>query len=349
MLLLLDGQRLNDGVYDQAPIGKDFPVDVDLIERVEFVPGPGSAVFGANAFFGVLNVITKNGGQLSGARASAEYASYRSGKAMLSYGRRFDNGADLLLSASGYDSKGRDRYFKEFDDPDTNGGVARNLDGEDYRNFIAKFGFGGLNLQAGYGERKKDIPTAAFGQVFNEGPSETTDKRGFASLKYQQAVGERNELTAQLAYGFNDYDGRYVLDYPPQTVNVDGSRSSWLVGEVRLLSTAFAGHKIMVGAEYRKDLRRRQFNYDLETYLDTDRPTRSYGLYVQDEFAITERWTVNAGIRHDYLHENARRITNPRLALIYKPQPKTAIKLLYGTAYRAPNAYEAHYLAIAMR
>ena len=44
-------------VYVQAPVGTDFPFDIDLIERVEFVPGPSAAVYGANAFFGVLNII----------------------------------------------------------------------------------------------------------------------------------------------------------------------------------------------------------------------------------------------------------------------------------------------------
>ncbi|HTH10691.1 MAG TPA: Plug domain-containing protein, partial [Acidovorax sp.] len=53
VLLLVNGVRFNDNLYDQASIGTDFPLDLDLIDRVEFVPGPGSAVYGANAFFGV--------------------------------------------------------------------------------------------------------------------------------------------------------------------------------------------------------------------------------------------------------------------------------------------------------
>ena len=67
VLLLVNGVRLNDNLYDQANIGTDFPIDLDLIERVEFVSGPGSAVYGANAFFGVVNVITRDGHQLPGA------------------------------------------------------------------------------------------------------------------------------------------------------------------------------------------------------------------------------------------------------------------------------------------
>ncbi|HJV81272.1 TonB-dependent receptor plug domain-containing protein [Noviherbaspirillum sp.] len=60
----MDGVRNNDVLYDQASIGSEFMLDVDLIERVEFVPGPGSSIYGANAFFGVINIITKRGRDL---------------------------------------------------------------------------------------------------------------------------------------------------------------------------------------------------------------------------------------------------------------------------------------------
>ena len=58
-LLLIDGHRMNDPIFDTAAGGNDFLLDVDLIERVEFIRGPGSAIYGNNAFFGVINVITR--------------------------------------------------------------------------------------------------------------------------------------------------------------------------------------------------------------------------------------------------------------------------------------------------
>ena len=58
VLLLIDGVRANDNIYDQASLGTDFPVDLDLVERIEFAHGPGSSVYGGNALLGVINVIT---------------------------------------------------------------------------------------------------------------------------------------------------------------------------------------------------------------------------------------------------------------------------------------------------
>src|SRR5687767_52272 len=64
VLLAINGNRANDVVYDAALLGREFPVDMDLVERIEFIAGPGGAVYGQNAMFGVINVITRNGSQM---------------------------------------------------------------------------------------------------------------------------------------------------------------------------------------------------------------------------------------------------------------------------------------------
>lgn len=52
VLVTINGNRVNDPVYDGGPIGRDFPLDMDLVERIEFIPGPGGAVYGQNAMLG---------------------------------------------------------------------------------------------------------------------------------------------------------------------------------------------------------------------------------------------------------------------------------------------------------
>jgi iron complex outermembrane receptor protein len=59
LLLLIDGHRTNDSVYNAAYVGTDAILDIDMIERVEIIRGPGSSLYGANAFLGVINIITK--------------------------------------------------------------------------------------------------------------------------------------------------------------------------------------------------------------------------------------------------------------------------------------------------
>ena len=75
ILLLLNGHRVNDGTYDMAPIGTDLPIDVSLIERIEIIRGPGSALYGTNAFFAVINVVTRTGANSPGLQVEPQAGS----------------------------------------------------------------------------------------------------------------------------------------------------------------------------------------------------------------------------------------------------------------------------------
>src|ERR1043166_2395867 len=98
ILLLVDGHRIKNSLSDGAPIGTEFILDVDLIERVEIIRGPGSSLYGNNAFFGVINVITRKGADMSGTgfEVSGEGGSYDSYKGRVTYGKKFKNGLDVL-------------------------------------------------------------------------------------------------------------------------------------------------------------------------------------------------------------------------------------------------------------
>ena len=346
VLLLLDGYRLNDGIYDGALIGTESIIDVDLIERVEFVPGPGSAIYGSNAFFGVLNIITKNGNGIGGTEISGEAASFKSRRGRLTYGKRSEDGLDVLLSASSYRSRGEDLHFPEFDDPATNNGIARNLDYDRNKQLFTKLSYGAYSLDIAYSERTKGIPTASFNQVFNDPRSQTVDEEAFFNLKYYGNPSANLDVQANLYYGHYAYSGDYVFDYPPVTINRDETRGDWWGGELRFLSTMFDRHKVIYGAEYRNDVHRDQSNFDVDpfvSYLDDHRSKQTYGVYVQDEFSLSDTWILNAGLRQDHSSED-QSATNPRLAVIHKFTSMTTAKLLYGTAFRAPNAYEKYYV-----
>jgi len=69
-----------------------------------------------------------------------------------------------------------------------------------------------------------------------------------------------------------------------------------------------------------------------------------WGVFAQDEITLTDRLTLNVGLRHDQPAEGKARLS-PRLALIRQHDADTTVKALYGTAFRAPNAYEGYYNA----
>ena len=112
---------------------------MDLIERIEFIPGPGGAVYGQNAMFGVINVITRGGAGMGGGELAAAYQSPQSTReGRVSWGKVLDNDLDVLVSASGMRSRG-DNFFLDFGASGISG-VAAGLDADYDRQFnAAKF------------------------------------------------------------------------------------------------------------------------------------------------------------------------------------------------------------------
>lgn len=345
VLLLIDGYRANDNIYDQAGIGSEFPIDVDLIERVEFVPGPGSSIYGSNAFFGVINVVTRRGASLDGFEAAGAAGSFRSRAGRASFGRRLANGAELLVSATAARSRGQDLFYPEFVPLGVADGFARGLDFDRQEQVFAKLSYAGWTLQAVHGERTKGIPTASFGTAPGVAGTQTLDRASYLDLRHARGLGGGRELTGRIYYGRYDYEGDYVYDLPPLTRNKDLARGAWWGAEAKLLDAGIAGHKLIFGAEYQRDLRQQQVNYDEQprvSYLDDACSGNRVGLYVQDEIGLREDLTLNAGLRYDH-HARFGGIFNPRLGLIHRLPSQTFVKLLYGQAYRAPNAFELYY------
>lgn len=344
-LLQIDGNRINDAVYDQAPVGGEFPLDLDLIERIEYVPGPGSSVYGANAFFGVINVITKHPQDQAGARASVEAGQFGARKGAASYGWSDRRGNALLLAASRYKSDGRDLRFAEFDQPGQAPAVAHGLDYETGQRFFAKGASGPLSLSLLHAERRKGIPTASFAQVFDDARARTIDAQTYLDLGYRAELAGGAELSARLYWGRYDSYGDYVADTPELTVNRDGSAGRWWGLDLKTISAPLAGHKLVAGAEFQHNYRLAQYSYDVAPhydYLGDARRNRRFGLYLQDEVTLREDLLLDLGLRWDR-HARSGAAVSPRLALIWRAGPGTTLKALYGTAYREPNNYELYY------
>ena len=346
-LLLIDGVRVNDSVYDQASIGDDSLVDMDLVERIEYVPGPGAAVYGSNALFGVINVITKTGSAMAGAQGTLSAGGKGERRARASYGYHAQDGTDVLLSVKATTRRGGALYAAEFDTPDQNHGLAEGLDYQRTRGAFIKAGRGGWGFSAGHVTRVKGVPTGSFGAVYNT-PNHTRDAQSFASVSYNAAPTDTVAVSSRLNWGRADYlgVGSYPDDQGLPRVNVDGDHAAWYGLDANATLTGFAGHKLLMGLDLQRNARRDQFNFDLDPYaslLDDRRADHRLGAYVEDEMRLTPTVIVNAGLRFDRDSITGSRF-NPRTALIWQATAVDTLKLIYGTAYRSPNAYESYYV-----
>jgi outer membrane receptor protein involved in Fe transport len=348
VLLLVDGHRLNDNIYDEAMLGTEFPIDIDLISRIEVVRGPVSSLYGSNALFAVINIITKRGPDVRGLELSAEAASFNSYKGRMSYGGR-QHGVDFLISGTFYGSRGVDRlFFPQLNAAETNFGIADHADDDQAASALSTLSFGDFTLQGVYGTREKGIPTGAYGTIFNNAGTRTTDSHGYLDLGYRHTFAGSWDVLARAFFDRYSYQGTYMYatQNNPASVNpnLDFGDGAWWGTELQVTKKVHR-HRMTAGVEIRDNIRQNQANFDENPFalnLDDRRSSAAAGIYFQDEISLSKLFSLNAGVRYDR-YTAGDGSTDPRAALIFRPTPVTALKFIYGESFRIPNVYEIYY------
>lgn len=370
LLLLIDGHRFNDNIFDSFDISEGFPIDIDIIERVEVVRGPASSLYGTNAFFGVINVITRRGRDQNGVNVTASYGSFDNYKTRISYGNRFNSGVEMFLSGTFIDNQGNKRLNNESinsllhnthqqqlrDNTAINNNATVHNNKTQNKKLIGTITYGNFTLQGLYTKNNRDIPAITFGptvsklSVIEKGMDEST----FVELKYDRTFTNQLNLQSRLSYNNYRYNGIYphiINNETPSPFiikNQDKFRGQWWRGELQATQILFADHKVTIGSEFQHNFQQSQLNFDLQTHIKSDRNSYRGAFFIQDEYTLNEKISLNAGVRFDHFSTFGGTV-NPRAGLIYSPWIDTSVKLLYGTAFRAPSQFELNYLDISQR
>jgi len=335
VLLLIDGIPANDAVYNQAFLGTEGLVDMAVVERVEFIPGPGSSVYGSNAILGVINVVTASGRSLDGTRAEASVGTHGQRGGALRHGFG-DDRRDLLLSASAWRTDG--------ETVELDAGRVSGRDSDRNRRFLGRYAWGEFTLTGAYADRRKSYATAPYDTLLGDPRTFARDRQLLVSLSHEGEWRPGLGLLTRLTAGGAEYRADWPFD-PPDGVNRDDSHGHWWGVEVQATDTRVDRHTLVYGLEYRDEYELFQRNADLgpprAVHLDDKRSARHVGAYLQDEWR-GETWRINAGVRADH-YSSFGSTLNPRLALVHLLSPATTVKYLAGTAYRAPTVYEMHY------
>jgi outer membrane receptor protein involved in Fe transport len=260
ILLLVDGARNNDPLFDQALIGNEAPIDIDWIKRLEFVPGPGSASYGGNALFGIANAVLWSGADLDGTRVSFDASSGAGRRASLLSGGRTAAGLDWVAGISAYERRGENLYFAEFDRPGISDGVAHHRDGERYVKAMLKLTWENWRGTVTASQRTKDVPTAYFNTVFDAPGNFARDRSFQVDVARTSTLAPFLDQQLRLHYGHYEYDA----DYPfVGVVNRDLTRADWWNAEWQLAWTGWSGHRLLGGIELRNQPRLLQRNYNV--------------------------------------------------------------------------------------
>ncbi len=342
ILLLVDGNTVNESVFGSAPIGSELPIPMQSLERIEIIRGPGSALYGTGAVFGVVNLITRSGAAIDGAKIQARGGSYGQRGVEGLFGRRTRGGVDILLSGLLDRSEGQDLYYPAFDS--TYQGIAKNLDGEERLGLVASLDAGAFSLHGRYATRRKEVPTAPYRSLFGVPGAFTWDQYASVELGFDQDLDARRHLVSRVYY--NHYRDNSDFPFPDSLGNnqpLTAATGEEVMGaEARLRWDLGSANRLTVGGEFR-----RSFTAGLvsprespHTNIDLNGPMSSLSGYIQDEYQFSRATSLLAGLRYDAYSNVNHNPLSPRLGLLVRPTRTTTLKLLYGEAFRAPSVYE---------
>ena len=356
--ILIDGQSMNDNIYASAPVDSAFPLDLGLIERIEVIRGPSAAIYGGDAMFGVINVVTRSGTSV-GRVASLKLGSGADRRLRLSWGGQV-GGADVLVSATGFGVHGRTLSVD-----DVNGDGSRRdlhrVGGEDGGQLFAKVRGSDWNFSLIHSKRERVVPTASYDTIADDHGHAETDTYTLLNLGKEWKLNAANTLHQRLYLGDYRYDGVFPYDYSadpaiadPRLMNVDLAKGSWWGIENRLVNTRWNGQRITLGIEYKSNWRQNQRNSDRgygcvstsgvssDPCLNDQRSSQQVSVMAQDEIQIGSATLLTIGASYDHVSQFGS-FWSPRLGVTHDAGQAGIFKLLYGTAFRVPSVYERYY------
>lgn len=353
VLTLLDGHVMNDDQVGASYVDRDFLNDLWDVRQIEVVRGPGSTVYGSNAFFGVINVVTRERDGVLPPHLAVSAENVRLGHLRAGAGHEFGPDAGLWLSGGGTYSQGEDLFFPEFAYNET-GGWARGVDGLHAGGAALRAWLDDFTLHFSYNLRRKHYPTAGYETRFGDERAWVEDQRGFAELLWEPQFGSIVGLRLRTAIDWSNFVGQYPYDEEDGGVLTDAWDGIWTVSEARIrLSLPWWQLHLTLGAETRVHFAahlysRMETDPEGEYFLDEEPTFQVYSAHGVLEATPVEWLSFSAGARFDYdrmpgFPTPSDYAISPRGALVFRPSDDDSLKLFGGSAFRAPSPYEFFY------
>jgi outer membrane receptor for ferrienterochelin and colicins len=341
ILVLINGHYLTDNVFGAMYMfDQDFGIDMDLIQRIEVVRGPSSALYGSNGIFATINISTRTPADSPRATATTEFGSFEQKKAQVSVSKYLGKGANLLLSLSGFDTGGRTLDAPQF-------GRTDKVGAEHGYHAFAQLTRGNWSLTTMSTDRKVLAPFGFYYTDFGDPGTSSRDGRGYIESSWTRAIGRASSLNWRLYYDQFRYHGRYDFTYEgePTTDDRDLAIGDWVGTQLTFRTPVPKVGRQAFGGQFDADLRNIQQDYFVGNPVyrrDVSQRDRRLGLFAQQELKVGRNWTLFLGARVDD-SKSGHSFVSPKLAAVYKAGERSAYKFLYGRAFRNPSAYERYY------
>lgn len=363
ILVMMDGHRVNES-HDGSAFSAIFDsLSVENAKQIEIIRGPGSALYGANAFVAAVNIITKDADDLDGVQIAGTGGSFETKKVSLLGGKSFEK--FKIAGSVGYTDT--DGFNPTIDADRFAGKPFSRTPGEadsylEQTEAFLKASYGNLILK-GHFTNKDRGSYIGWAQALTD-DNAYTQQNFWTDLEYSHAFTDRISAKFRLYYDFFKSDVSLkllpdgVLGFPEGMIGKPHLKVGTTGTELQSDLDLFKGNHLIVGINYeyieQYDVGQiTNFNPWTNAPLDSFQDVSSWGnfnrdatrqvwaVYVQDEWEIRENLNLTAGVRYDN-YDDFGSTVNPRAALVWSFLKDADLKLLYGQAFRAPSFLELY-------
>ena len=359
--VLIDGHSIND-VWRGGAMWNFDDLPVENIKRIEVIRGPGSALYGQNAFLAVIDIITKDTEDIDGFQVTTSGGSFSTQNYNLLFGREL-GGLKISGFLDYFDTQG---FSKKIEQDVLFPAAASRSPGQSQNrkektDLNLRLSYNNLEVKAKYmKKRRKDY--IGVGDALNE-ESILRDTYMFTEVTYKLSLSEKLNMTPKVYYDQYNYDPFFEqrpdghLGVYPEGIKGQLRFKQMTIGfENQVNYKLFEGNELTFGLQYewihQHDIKYGKnshpiTNANLTTVTDfthdlpfTRKATRHiYAFFLQDEWNVTKDIDLTVGVRHDRF-TRFEGTTNPRMGLIWRFIEDAHLKLLLATAFKAPSFQE---------
>lgn len=327
--VLVDGRSIYSAAYG-AVLWSELPLSIDDIDRIEVVRGPNAATFGANSFFAVINILSKDAAQTPGVFLSQQLGEQGMAGTTLRYGKVQD---DLRYRLT-LSSQSRDRFEK--DDPRP--ALRDKLFEQTHTYFI--------NGRLDYRLTVRDEISAQFGLTQGDWqagrlsrpiePRQQDIQAGYAQIKFRRMSGPDDEWMLHFYHSRNQVNAPASQAFGAVT----------LIGDTDTLQTRtsleFQANNRLTpmlrtvwGAEIREE------TLDAPLFLNTQKTLRGVlsRAYANLEWRAQPRLLLQGGAMIEHHYYSGTDIS-PRIAVNYELLPDHTLRFNLSKAFRTPTFFE---------
>lgn len=359
LLVLVDGHPMNTQVsLGQSNIERDLPINILAVDRIELIKGPVGSVYGADAYFGVVNIVTRTASGVDVFAAGDADQNTAKGFELAAQGAQKWGDLQASVNLGLYRNHGWDYAFPELvglDRPTPPGGAVPGTDFLIGQNAYGQLKWKDFTLSGGWGQRIKGLPTAPYSAIVGDTRTNFANRTAYLQLAWDHRFGEVVELLAQASYDDNRYDDDIAYPEPPDDFGKfhDTGLDQWVTGEVRATVTPFKGHRDTVGISVQQHATlMHSFYVALPSAVED--PDNGFGVgpiaknfgtlnaYAMVEQTFADVLTLQGGLTF-YAHGLFGSRFTPKLAAVWQPSPDDTVKAIFAQGFRPPTLYESYF------